>query len=651
MRHLLQMYIVLVTTILPLAAPRAAPPEPAASESLPAWELPSEMAAPGKADQWDDYRVAHPEWFGVTAPPAVAIRPLAEYEPTQSVMLRPSKSISKFHKEILKGLHGHVDHIAVLHVPEQLDDLNKQLKSLGMLDDSIDRIDIGEVNANWTRDYGPLAVVSADNRIGLIDFRYYHGRAYDDAVPAKVGAHWGVQVFRPSLSLEGGNFMADPQGTCYATQKLYNQNGGYSQKQVTKWFLEYMGCTQMVILKLPEKLGTGHIDMFSKLMDDRTVLLGEYDPAVRPVNAAILEQNLGILKAVVTEGGESLEIHRLPLPWDDSEVWFTYTNSLIVNDVVLIPVFDGFDDEEAEALAAYEAAAPQLTQITINSDAIIPAGGAIHCVTMSVPDGILAPIQPAVTPLCDGNDLKDCGGLGSLCQELPYEGKCSDGKLTYCGTGGYPHELPCDSCCGFAADGLGGAGWYDCLPPEQCGACTAECAADETGCSYLGTHAWSCISGESGCPERSYSGCPAETACEPATGLCEPIDCGPDGCPAACGECDIVGSRRCGETGVVEICVSGDDGCYGYAQQPPCAGDLICLDGTCSPQLPEPLYEDILSADIGPEAPAKGGDGGCCTAGAGAGEWWLLGLLVPGLWVAMRSTRGTNRVGQRLLSD
>jgi len=636
MRPLTLSLVALTFILLGARGIGAAPGEPATLEPLPAWELPEEQAKSGKADEWDDYREIHPEWFGVTAPPVVAIRPFAEYEPTQAVMLRPSKNISKLHKEILQGLHGHVDHIALLHVPTQLGDLDEQLDDLGMLDGSIDRIDIGEINANWTRDYGPLSVVSTDDRIGLVDFRYYHGRAYDDAIPAKVGLHWGVQVFRPSLSLEGGNFMADPQGTCYATQKLYNQNGGYSQSQVTQWFLEYMGCTQMVTLKLPEKLGTGHIDMFSKLMDDRTILLGEYDPAVRPTNALILEQNADILEAVVTEAGESLDIHRLPLPWNESEVWFTYTNSLIVNDVVLIPVFAGFDDLEAEALAAYEAAAPQLSQVTINSDAIIPAGGAIHCVTMTVPNGILAPLQPAVTELCEGNELKDCGGVGSLCAELPYEGSCANEVLTYCGPDGYPHELPCDGCCGFAPDGLAGAGWYDCLPADQCTACTPQCEAGESGCSYLGTHVWKCVKASSGCLERSHEICPAHSICNPDTALCEAEDCGPDGCPPSCGGCDIVGARQC-NGGLVEICQAVEDGCFDYVAQPACPSDLICLDGTCAPPLPEPLYDDVYSADYTPDLAITSGEGGCCSASDTPGGWaWLLllvGLLGGLRWV------------------
>ena len=650
MRFLLISTLLIAAGTLHAAGTRAASPEPAWTEPLPAWELPGEAAQPGKADEWDDYRATHPELFGVTAPPVVPIRPLAEYEPTQVVLLRPSKKISKFHKEILKGLHGHVDQIGILMVPEQLQDLDKQLSDLGMLDDSIDRIDVGDINANWTRDYGPLAVVSADNRIGLIDFRYYHGRAFDDAIPAKVGAHWNVQVFRPSLSLEGGNFMADPQGTCYATQKLYNQNGGYSQSQVTQWFLEYMGCTQMVILKLPEKLGTGHIDMFSKLMDDRTVLLGEYDPAIRPTNALILEQNAAILEAVVTESGESLDIHRLPLPWNESKVWFTYTNSLIVNDVVLIPVFKGFGDEETEALAAYEAAAPQLARVTINSDAIIPAGGAIHCVTMTVPQGILAPLQPAVTELCDGNDLKDCGGLASLCQDLPYEGSCEDGRLTYCGPDGYPHELPCDGCCGFAAEGLDGAGWYDCLPGDQCAACTPQCDANETGCSYLGTHSWNCAQGTDGCLERAYQACAADGLCNPDSGQCEAEECGPGGCPPICGDCDVVGARRCDQQGRVEICQLIDDGCTGYLTQPPCPDDLVCLDGTCAPPLPEPAYDDVLAADTSPEPPEKKSGGGCCgAAGQGAGGAWL--LLLFGVWVVSQRVLSRGEAGRQRRSD
>jgi agmatine deiminase len=603
----------------------------AASQALPAWPLPGEEEAGGKADEADDYRQQHPEWFGVTAPPAVPVRPFAEYEPTQAVLLRPSSSISKFHKEILKGLHGHVDHIVTLHVDGQLDALTEQLGKLGILDGSIEPVDVGEINANWTRDYGPLSVVSGDGRIGLVDFRYYHGRAYDDAVPAKIGEHWGVHVFRPSMSYEGGNFMADPHGTCYATQKLMNQNAGFPVAQVEEWMEEYLGCTQLVLLKLPNELGTGHIDMFSKLMDDSTILLGYYDPEVRPANHVILEDNKAILDAVVTQGGDSLSVHRLPLPWNDSHVWFTYTNSLIVNDVVLIPVFDGFEDEEAEAMAAYEAAAPHLERVLINSDSIIPAGGAIHCVTMTVPKGQLVPFQPAVTPLCPTNDLKDCGGVSGLCATTPYEGQCVGDTLAYCGVDGYPHQLPCASCCGFDPSGLQGTGWHDCL--SSCLPCTDECASGDNGCSYLATHQWTCVSGPDGCLVRDYARCPGATVCSEATGLCNPPECGPEGCPGGCGDCQP-GVRQCNDDGRVELCLLDGAGCGVLVVQPVCESGLVCLEGVCLEPLPEPFYDDVVGTDLTSAPPSKSSGG--CAVGMGARPWplaLLLALLLSGLFM------------------
>ncbi len=623
------------------AEPFPADTEPAIVSPLPAWELPGEKAIPGKADEWDDYRAAHPEWFGITTPPVVPVRPFAEYEPTRAVLLRPSKSISKFHKEILKGIHGHVPRIVLLHVPEQKDALEDQLDDWKMLDETIELVDVGEINANWTRDYGPLSIVAPDGRIGLVDFRYYHGRAYDDAIPGKLADHWGIHAFRPSLSYEGGNFMADPHGTCYATQKIFNQNGGYSTEQVREWMRQYMGCTQLVTCKLPEKLGTGHIDMFSKLMDDETVLLGYYDPAIQPVNAAILDDNEEILEAVVTEAGKSLAIHRIPLPRDDSNVWYTYTNSLIVNDVVLVPVYSDFEELEAEALAVYEAAAPDLAAVTINADAIIPAGGAIHCVTMTVPEGILEPFQDPPVQLCAANEYKKCGGLGDLCEGLPYEGRCVDGKLEYCGPDHYPHAQECLACCGFDPDGLGGLGWYDCLPETACAACLDECAPGEGGCSALGTHEWVCVEGDGGCRERLYEPCGGGEECLEETGLCEPVECPPEGCPEPCGDCPFPGARRCSDEGLVLVCEAAGDGCFDYVAQPPCGEGLVCFDGVCAEPLPEPDTEDVLAAETDPPSPHVKGGGGCAAAPAGAhpgalNAAWLLLAALGLLWERRR---------------
>lgn len=540
-----------------LGVPGPPPPpvpaaEPAAHTGLPAWETEWEKTSlSGKADKYDDFREAHPELYGVTAPPSGAVRPLSEYGPTQAVMMRPSGNISKFHKGIIKGLEGHVDRLVIFHTEGQDTNMKGQISGWGVDLEFVEFLNVEETDSIWTRDYGPVSHVSDNGAVGFVDFRYYRKRMYDDSIPTKLAVHWGINAFRISMSFEGGNFMSDPHGTCYATEKIYKQNSGYPKEQIDKWMEEYLGCTQMVIAKLPKGLGTGHIDMFSKLMADDSMILGYYDPELRPENAAILDENAAIFEAVVTESGGSLAVHRMPLPWDDSGVWFTYTNSLIVNGTVLVPVFSSFKEMEAEALEVYEAAAPGLDIQTVNSDQIIPSGGAIHCVTMTVPEGKLEKHQADPVQLCPLNDLNKCDDL-LPCGGLPYEGECVDGTLLYCGGNGYPHATACAECCGWSPAGLSGSGWYDCLEGNLCSGCADECAEDEGGCSSQGSHLWVC--GESDndeCTERQYHACGSGLACDPE---------GPD-CVAAeqknsCGLLAYEG--RCAAPDLVEWCAEGE---------------------------------------------------------------------------------------------
>ena len=640
-----------------------AQPEPATSQvQLPAWETEAEKRVPGKADKWDDYRESHPELFGVTAPPVVNIRPFAEYEPTQAVLMRPSGSISKFHRGIIEGTVGHVDTVVFFHVTGQVEKMLDQVESWDVPTDSIEFVDVEVINANWTRDYGPLSVVSETGAVGLVDFRYYHSRAYDDAVPSKLAANWNVNVFRPSMSFEGGNFMADTHGTCFVTQKLFNQNAGYTKEQVETWMEQYLGCIRLVAVKLPKKLGTGHIDMFAKLMDDTNVIVGYYDPEDRPENAEILDDNADIFSAVTTESGNGLVVHRIPLPWDESEVWFTYTNSLIVNDTVLVPVYDGFEDLEEEALAVYQAAAPHLSIYPVNSDKIIPAGGAIHCVTMTVPKGELAPFQDEPPLLCEFNEFDKCEGIVG-CDGLLLEGICEDGLLRYCGADGYPHGQSCDHCCGWDSAGNQGDGWYDCLDFDACGECENECQSGQSGCSFEGTHSFEC--GEfdvDGCLERKYEECTNGDVCLAEAGECAPPGepCVGDECPEVCEDlCHHTGTRQCTEDlGAIWTCRPDALGCLGPGEPEPCPGGTVCFDGVCRVPPEDGVADAVFSPEAEtaePEEPPQSGDCGCVLSGGGRMNpcivllVLLLILLTRTLLRASPRLRRTNPPNQAVL--
>jgi agmatine/peptidylarginine deiminase len=73
----------------------------------------------------------------------------------------------------------------------------------------------------------------------------------------------------------------------------------------------------------------------------------------------------------------------MPRQWDG--LYQSYTNSLAVNDVVLVPYYEGISDNLAEALPVYQAAYPGREIIPIESSMLITLNGAVHCTAMTTP--------------------------------------------------------------------------------------------------------------------------------------------------------------------------------------------------------------------------------------------------------------------------
>ena len=99
----------------------------------------------------------------------------------------------------------------------------------------------------------------------------------------------------------------------------------------------------------------------------------------------MLEANAAQLAASSNGAGQPLNVVRIRQP----DVYFedvvypvvrTYTNSVIVNDHVIVPVYGIADD--AQALAVYAALFPGKTIVPLDATQIIGSGGGWHCVTM-----------------------------------------------------------------------------------------------------------------------------------------------------------------------------------------------------------------------------------------------------------------------------
>jgi hypothetical protein len=144
--------------------------------------------------------------------------------------------------------------------------------------------------------------------------------------------------------------------------------------------------------------------MFCKLLDDHRALVC-YDLDNTTDDYATLNDNAAFLDAMPLSGRSgTFDVYRIPMYveydlFEDCWVYYTYTNSLILNDQVFVPIYDiSYDDI---ALSMYESLMPTYDIVPIDCSSIIAYGGAIHCITMQYPDIDALPIKSVKANLPD----------------------------------------------------------------------------------------------------------------------------------------------------------------------------------------------------------------------------------------------------------
>jgi len=143
---------------------------------------------------------------------------------------------------------------------------------------------------------------------------------------------------------------------------------------------------------------TGHIDLWTKILNDTLVMVGEYAPG-HP-NHALLNANADSISNCRNRQGFTYRVVRIPMPWSTSSAPPSYLNSLMVNNKVLVPIYNL--PEDSIALNTYEQVLPDYEVIGIDCSPMSGSGGAIHCITMQALSSEFIHIKHY--PLCNTAD-------------------------------------------------------------------------------------------------------------------------------------------------------------------------------------------------------------------------------------------------------
>ncbi len=260
-------------------------------------------------------------------------------------------------------------------------------------------------NDVWARDNGPVFVVNSDGDQAITDWEFNGwGERFphdlDNLVPAAIGDQLSMPVFKPAMVLEGGAVEVNGSGTFMATRPSIidlHRNPGMNQEEIETVLSEYLGVEHFVWLSGAgrgecEKWGDdtdSHIDIVARFTAESTVLYNWTDDRSDP-RYPMLAKTYEELREATTETGKHLTLVPLPLPqvyqvtamtdWRQTD--FTdaaYSNYLVSNGVVLVPVFGHAKDRQAKDIIAEQF--PDREVIGIDAVGLIEHGGAIGCVT------------------------------------------------------------------------------------------------------------------------------------------------------------------------------------------------------------------------------------------------------------------------------
>jgi len=373
--------------------------------------LPNKLTEAEARQAWAYYNppADHEKNF-VPQPPPGPVRTMGEWEEIQALVLTWTDYI-----DILVEITRHaVEETKVIIIASNPTNVINRLNAESISLDSVTVVQ-RSTNSIWIRDYGPWTIYQNDvDSLMIADWTYNRPRPQDDTSPSAIANFLGLPIFEATaapynLVHTGGNHLTDGFNTAFSSDLLFDENPDKTEAEIDNIAQLYMGVDNYVKFRSLPYDGIHHLDMHIRLLDEETIMFGTYPEGVAdgPQIASNIRE---LLSRETTAFGNRYNVLSLPSPPDQLDrypdeggYYRTYTNSIFLNKTILVPTYE--EQYDTTALRIYRENLPGYNVVGINCNQIIPALGALHCITKTV--GVNDPLWIAHARLRDTYDAEN----------------------------------------------------------------------------------------------------------------------------------------------------------------------------------------------------------------------------------------------------
>jgi agmatine/peptidylarginine deiminase len=313
--------------------------------------------------------------FMETPPPVGPVRNVSEFDKMQGVLVRYPFGIPI---DLIKEEANNIMVTTIVLNASQQATVTSQYQAAGVNMANCNFL-LAPSDSYWTRDYGPWFISDSSHHIGIVDFPYNRPRPNDDNIPVKVAQMLGIPWYGMNVIHTGGNYMTDGMGISSSTILVWNENPTQTHDSIAKKVHDYLGIDPYLVEDDPNGTYIDHIDCWGKYLAPDKILIRKVPPS-HPQYAEI-EATAAFYASTPCSYGYNYRVFRVNTPNDEP-----YSNSLILNNKVFVPIMNSTWDDSA--IASYQAAMPgyQVFGVLGNPAAPWVSTDALHCRNMGLAD-------------------------------------------------------------------------------------------------------------------------------------------------------------------------------------------------------------------------------------------------------------------------